>query len=61
MEAEAEADDKEKEKKKKEDDDHIKYISTRNLEYGDEEHHECLQQYNFKKRSREENKIHLWT
>mmetsp|Transcript_20069 Transcript_20069/g.22599 ORF Transcript_20069/g.22599 Transcript_20069/m.22599 type:complete len:80 (-) Transcript_20069:38-277(-) len=28
-------------------------LSSKNLEYGDEEHHEWLQQWNFKKRSRE--------
>jgi len=34
--------------------------SSRKLEYCDEEQHEWLQQWNFKKRSRKENLIHLW-
>jgi len=34
--------------------------SSRKLEYEEEEHHEWLQQWQFRRRSRAENKIHLW-
>ena len=34
--------------------------SSRKLEYEEEEYHEWLQQWHFKRRSRAENKIHLW-